>query len=169
MSQIGSIKIAHCQFTEDIVKDGRCIFDAVVALYHACRFKFGESKRVYKFFQRHAVLKTNGHRYGEIIHHSAETCALFMHIDENLTKRTIRIFTSAQIDFVAANNCLLCIALAALWHLFPMRLHDFFNNNFLYDFFSKNSCFFLCASTFKNFSSLIIVFNQCSRQRLGKF
>ena len=114
MRQVGPIQIADRQLPEDIVKDRRRVFDAVIALNHAGRFKPGEGKGLDKFIQRHAVLQANLHGDGEVIHHRAEPGAFLMHVDENFADLAVFIFAGPQIDFVPANDRLLGIALATL-------------------------------------------------------
>ena len=92
MSKIGAIKVGHCQFTEDVIKDRGRRFDAVVALNHTRWLKLSECEGINELFEWHAVLQTNRHRDCKVVHHRAESCALFVHINKDFTKIAVFIF-----------------------------------------------------------------------------
>ena len=62
---------------------------AVVALHHSRRFELGEGEGLDELLQRHAVLQTDRDRDGEIVHHRPEARAFLVHVDEDLTQRTV--------------------------------------------------------------------------------
>ena len=166
MRQIGTIQIGYRQFAEDIIKDRRRLFDAVVALNHARGLELRECECIDEFFQRHTVLQTHRDSDGKVVHHRAETRTFFVHVDENLAQLAVFIFASAQVNLVPADVGLLGIALAALRHLFAVGAHDFLDDYLFDDLFSQNQGLFVHGAAFHDFGSFIIVFDQCCGQRL---
>ena len=86
MRKIGTVKIRHRKLSENIIKDRGGVLDTVVALNQTRRFELGKGEGIDKLFQRHTVLQPYGHSDGEIIHHRPKACALFVHINENLSQ-----------------------------------------------------------------------------------
>ena len=122
MRQIIARQIAHRQFAEHIVEDGRCVLDRLIALHHACRFEAREGEGLHIFFQWHAILQTQRNSDGEIVHHRTERCTFLVHVDEDFAQAPIIIFTRTQINLVATHECLLGIALATGGQLVALTL-----------------------------------------------
>ena len=169
MRQIGTIQIGHSQFAEDIVKDRRRILDAVVALNHACWLKLRECERVNEFLERHAVLKTNRHRDGKVVHHRAEACALFVHINKDFTKVAVFVFARTQVHFVATDDGFLRIAFTTLRHLFAFAVAYLLDDDLFDHLLGQNCRFFLRCTAFKCLSCIVIIFDQSRSQRLRQF
>ena len=166
MGKISPVEIRYSQFTENIIQYRSSIFDAIIALHHTGWLKFGEGKRINKFIKRYPVLQTNRYGDSKVVHHRTEPCALFVHINKNLTQLAIFIFARAEIYFMPPNNCFLSIASATLRHFLTVTPNYLFDNNFFNDLLSQDGCFFLCRSTCQNFLGLLIVFYQRCCQRL---
>ena len=130
VGQIVPAEVGNRQLAEDVVEGRRCHLDHVVALNHPVRLEAGEGEAVDVFFQRYAVLEAQRHGDGEVVHHRPEGRAFLVHVDEDLTQRTVLEFTGAQVDLVAAHDRLLGVALAAvgqalaLGHTLDNALYD---------------------------------------------
>src|SRR5437588_3480041 len=91
MHQVGTVKIFITQHPEDIIDDRSSALDVGMSHYHTCRFKAGEGKFLYIFFQWHTILQTNRNSEGKAVHQRAESSALFVHVHEDLAQSTIFI------------------------------------------------------------------------------
>ena len=130
MTEIVPVKIRYRQFAEGIVEDGCRHLDRIIAGHNTLWFEPGECIGFDKFLKRHAILKANRHGDRKIIHQRAESRAFLVHVDEDFANTTILIFTSPQIDFVAADRCLLRVALTAVWQPLAFRADNAFHNLF---------------------------------------
>ena len=166
MGQIGAIQIADGQFAEDVIQNGCGVFDAVIALHHARRFKPGEGERIDKFFQRHPVLQAHRNRDGKVVHHRPKTGTLFVHVDKDFAQITVFVFAGTQVNLMPANIGLLSVTLAPVRQLFTVRFDDFLDDHFLDDLFRQHGRLFLRRAIQQNFFGLFIVLDQRRRQRL---
>ncbi len=168
MRQIGPVQIRHRQFAEDVIQNRRRIFNRVIALHHARGLKFGEGERINKFLKRHAILQTNRHGDGKVVHHRPEPSTLFVHVDEDLAEIAVFIFTGAQVNFVPANDRFLGVSLTATGQFFtPTR--NLFDHHFLDDLFGQSDCFVMWRARGEDFFRLFIIFHKGRSQRLRQF
>ena len=128
MAEIGTSEIGDRKLAEHIVENGGRILDAVIALHQARRLEAGEGEGLHIFLQRHAILKAERDGDGEIVHQRAEGRAFLVHVDEDFADLAVIVLAGAQIDFVAADQCLLRIALATVGQTFSGALHDTFHH-----------------------------------------
>ena len=124
MGEIVAAEIGDGEFAEDVVENAGGVLDRVIALHHAGRLEAGEGEGLDIFLQRHAILQAERDGDGEIVHHGAEGGALLVHVDEDFAQTPVIIFAGAHIDFVAADNGLLRIALAPSRQLLAVALAD---------------------------------------------
>mmetsp|Transcript_22711 Transcript_22711/g.37493 ORF Transcript_22711/g.37493 Transcript_22711/m.37493 type:complete len:741 (+) Transcript_22711:830-3052(+) len=169
MRQIGAVQIGHRQLAEHIVQDRGRVLDAVIALHHARRLELGEGERIHELLKRHAILQTNRHRDGKVVHHGPETRTLFVHVDKDLAEVPVLIFARAQIDLVAPHDGFLSVALAALRHLFAMRFDDLFDDDLFHNLFGQHGRLFDGRATFQDFLRFLVILDQRCGQRLRQF
>ena len=130
MGKVRAVCVADGKLAEDIIEDRSRILDRVVTLHQSCRLKAGEGEGFNELVQRHAVLQRQGNGDGEVVHHRAEGCALFVHIDKDFAQATVFVFARPQIDLVATDHGLLRVALAAMRQLFAFALCDLLDDHF---------------------------------------
>ena len=89
-----------------------------------------------------------------------------MHVDEDFTDPTVRVFAGPQVDLVAADGGLLSVAFTAIWKAAA------FGDVTLNDAFTNRSRFG-CQRCFGEFGCdlvrIVNVINQRGRQRLRQF
>src|SRR5690606_35125946 len=111
--QIVTAEIRNRQLTEDVVEDRGGVLNRLVALHDAGRLEAREGESLHVLLERHAVLKPEAHRDGEVVHQRPEGSALLVHVDEDFAQAAILVFTRAQINLVPAHSGLLRVTLAA--------------------------------------------------------
>ena len=170
--QIVPAQVRHSQLAEDVVQRGRRHLDDVVAFNHAVWLEAGEGEAVDEFFQRHAVLETQRHGDGEVVHHGPESRAFLVHVDKDLAQGTVFEFAGPQVDLVTAHDGLLGVTLPAVWQALTLwrTLNDTLDDALSHDFsllLRVGLRQFFCR--FHGFVHVRIRINeQCSAQRLGQ-
>ena len=69
---------------------------------------------------------------------------------KDLAQLAVFVFAGAQVNLVSAHDRFLGIALAALWHLFAVRLTHFFDDDLFDDLFGQNGGFFVVIAAFQD-------------------
>ena len=79
----------------------------VVQLHGSIGLESCEQERLDKFFKWHPVLQSQRDGDGKAIHEASEGRPLLVHIQENLTKSPVYVFTRSEVEFVPSNIGLL--------------------------------------------------------------
>ena len=73
-----------------------------------------EDKSIDELFEGHAILQAEGHGDGEAVEQAPERGTLAVHVDENLSQRTVVVFAGPEIDLVGSHHCLLGVTDASI-------------------------------------------------------
>ena len=72
MRKIRATEIGDREFAEDVIENGCCVLDRVIALHEARRLEAREGEGFDIFIERHAILQAERNSDGEVVHERTE-------------------------------------------------------------------------------------------------